>query len=121
MRVFILEPVRPNRKHIDTSSASEFGEVNYLLPPDLVFSSVFEPGDYIEDILDRLDKVEFNTEEDAFLIAGSMLNIALAMSALTVYAEGHPIQLLMYNAVASKYELRRMPTEDRPQEKVKVG
>ena len=107
-RVFLVEPVRAN---IDVSSAEKFGELVYIFGPNAKRVSVFKTQEYCVAVLDILRSMDYDPEEDIFCISGSMVPVAVTLSALVAeFVAG--IEVLFYNSIEDGYARRTMKAED---------
>ena len=102
-RVFILEHPR---RDLDLSSLGEYGEVTYLFNSQRRRASVFEVNSYVLDVQRALEDAGFS-EDDYFAVAGSVINVSLAMIALERVGVSST-QLLMFGASTGKYEAREL-------------
>jgi hypothetical protein len=97
-RVFVVEPVK---KNIDVKSASRFGDITYVFDGSQRHASIFNPNDYINDVVKSLKRQQFDYRTDYLCMSGSTHSIVLAAMAL---ADRYPsIKLLMFNASACDY------------------
>lgn len=102
-RLFILEEVRRN---IDLSSANELGEVIQLFEQDERRPGLFDVDAFVDAVQERLYSVNFDPTEDAFIIAGSMIAVALTSIAVIRYAtleKFDHINLLLFDSRSDKY------------------
>ena len=107
-RAFILEEAR---RHVDTSSAEQFGEIEFLFQPQERRPSIFQVQAFTEAVHSALHRVAFDAANDAFVIVGSVLNVAIAMMALSRYVGDAEVTILMFNARAeqgSEYEVKTL-------------
>lgn len=117
MRVFLLERVRRN---IDVSSASEFGQMQYLLEPNQPRARLFDSNEYVTDVVEAFERVGFDPKEDAFVVAGNMVSISLAMIALSLHVKHRGMKLLVFNAMNEGYQLVQIHTDDEVEREVEV-
>ena len=98
-RVFLIEPVR---NHIDLSSCEHFGEIIYVFQGrDDRRPSLFDVENFGNEVLNRLDRFEFNQETDFLCIAGGIIPIVLLIS--SVVAIYDQAQLLLFSASEGRY------------------
>jgi len=92
-RVFVLT----NDERFDTRSAEEHGARIFLEPTTTPFTA----EEFMEEIVESLEKYLYDPEKDFILMAGPVQALALYVG--TIMAEYAPITLLLYHAPTEKY------------------
>lgn len=106
-RVFIVEQPR---RHIDTSTAALFGDLVYIFGDRDRRASVLNSEMYVADVIAQLQLMRFKPDEDYFCLAGSLIPVSQAMTALAVC--GFPyVKVLLFNSSSGVYEEREINFE----------
>ena len=106
-RVFLIEiPRRP----LDTSGAAEFGDIVLIFGPEDRRCSIFDAAEFGNQVLVRLDEMQFNPEHDWLCVAGSMVTTVLVTAA--ALARYRRLRLLLYNATLGHYVERPITIEE---------
>lgn len=75
-RVFVIERTRH-----DVSSASDYGPLKYIFPPDMHRSSLWSK-EFRDELTSRLDDLGFNPKVDYILAAGNTIPLIMLVGAL---------------------------------------
>ena len=100
-QVFLVEQTK---RSIDVSKSGEYGEIVYVFGPDDRRSSIFQCKQFGTELLGRLTTLGFNYVKDSICIAGSIVPITVALSAMVC---SYPsVNVLFYNSSESCYVQR---------------
>lgn len=104
-RVIVLEPVTK-----DIRSAEHFGEIVYLFDKDDPRPSIWDTPEYLLAVQERLEKIEFNGEQDYFAAAGALLAL---VSVTTLLSQLYPsFRVLFFHAQIQEYVSRTFSAKD---------
>jgi hypothetical protein len=95
-RVFLLE----RAPRVNTSPAKKWGHITTIFPEDCVRASFWDDVFKVQ-LFARLDELEFDPQEDLFLVAGQMAPLAIAIGAMV--CKFGSVNLLLYHAVEQDY------------------
>lgn len=111
MRVFLIEQPRSN---IDLTTAEDFGELCVLFPINERRTSVFNCTEFGEQVVDRLRRENFCVKKDFICVAGSMITMIVAISA--ILAAFKMVTVLFFNATTDHYVARILGHENNDQD-----
>lgn len=95
--------VQDQSDRFDISGAHRFGEVEFLLDPDI---SPFNTDRVAMQIAKRLRELDYDPDRDFIALTGPALMLALFMGiVMSAYTEP---RILLFDAKARKYELRTL-------------
>tara|TARA_R100000687_G_C6318832_1_gene104017 strand:- start:143 stop:493 length:351 start_codon:yes stop_codon:yes gene_type:complete len=106
-RVFVLT----DDERFNTQNAEEYGARIFLEPK----ATPFTPIEFMEEVVEYLDKYLYDSEKDYILFAGPVQALALYIG--TVMAEYAPVNILLYHAPSEKYQAKTI-CENYTREKV---
>lgn len=107
MKVFLIEQPRSN---INLTTAEAFGDIHILFPVNERRTSVFNCAEFGEDVVRRLHLEHFCSRTDSICVAGSMITMIVAISAiLTAFKK---IDVLFFNATIDHYVKRTIGHEE---------
>jgi len=101
-RVFVIEEPRAR---FDPKKVSDFGEIKLVFTYHDRRPSIFQPNEFGDAIIERLEARDFDPSNDMVCVAGSMIGVALLL--MIIIARWHQVDLLMFNARTENYVLRR--------------
>lgn len=100
-RVFIIEQFRQN---FDMTSVHKFGTPITLIDSSVRRPSIFHVEDYQDAVVELFEANNFNTKHDSVCVVGALINMTLAIAALTErYGR---INVLLYNSSLGEYVKR---------------
>lgn len=95
-RTFLLEPVQ---YRID--GAARYGPLHYIFPPDAARSSIWETSRLSDEILQRLDRLQYDPNLDYLVVTGHQ--IALATMIAVVANDYGNFRALFYDMNSREY------------------
>jgi hypothetical protein len=104
-RVFMLMPYK-----LDVSKATEYGEIKMVFDGVQKKPSIWSP-EFVKEVLDRLEDMEYDPSTDYILIVGSMVSLVRAVTAI-VSSCTVPPKGLFYDVVSGKYVPLTMGVEN---------
>jgi hypothetical protein len=114
-KAFILEPCSLN-----VSTAATFGELVYVFDKGERRSSIWAPA-FRQEIIEALERKDFDPDRDYFVVAGHMVPLVIAVSVLQEYY-GY-VKTLMFCSVSRGYTnyILGKPHETTGSENVSTG
>ena len=101
-KVFIIEPPRHD---IDTSKATEFGDIVYVFLPTSRRCSIWSHVHFGNTVLAQLKELNFNPNVDFICVVGAMTTISIAIIAISQYYD--EFNVLLFNSVNDSYTQKR--------------
>ncbi len=114
-RVFIVEEVR----NVPIESAEEFGTIVPLFESAVIYDkklystrpSIWEEDEdgkptLIDEILDKLEKYNYDPEKDYILIAGHMIPVVILVAAVVGFGEYEQVKVLFWSPDWKQYVVR---------------
>lgn len=101
-RVFVIEPPRNG---VDVSKAACFGEIQYVFDHTLRRHSVFNVEAYKQDVLHRLEELQYKPDDDYICITGALVVITMTLVAL--HQRHDSINVLLFSSNNDSYIAKR--------------
>jgi len=105
-RVFLIERLKPN---IDVTPARQYGHLTYVFDSEDRRSSVFNCQRFGIELVNRLKALCFDPSTDYLCLAGSLIPVALSLSAIAL--TWSRVQVLLYSATETRYVIRDVGKE----------